>query len=472
MATNSSKTVTARRFDRGLLTPYRSIECASILIVLALACAAFPLIGSVSLYAAPFQLWSETSYRILESLTFTLPLTAAASSALAVKLFVKSSFTVDQTPRWSGFRQAMVAITVLSTVAVLSYFAGHAPLMAMTVVSATWGHVSLASVLTAIAALSFAVVLSVTLALLMRSYWSILVSTVAVFVFSVVVSLARRVVLSLDLSPTLYSGWWAVSPGNGVSPLPGQVGDPLTYWYRVAVIALFIAVLVPLLKEASLRLRSRRRLAALNASFIVILIVAFVIPVSGIGRPPSPHSLPAGLHVWNLYSLDVPDFVKCKSSEGIEICVHPANEPELPRAVDSIRAIQDVDPALETLDMRIIDSNVLLDQIDLDLAPNEVAVRVWPGTGDAVGAALAESISGYSECDLGSDAHSVSFSVLYWLSLATASDPRIAEMQHGSTLDAETDQEFLDSYPDGHFSSIIRDHADELAACELTQDEI
>jgi hypothetical protein len=306
----------------------------------------------------------------------------------------------------------------------------------------------------------------------MRSYWSILVSTLVLFGFSAAVSLSRTVVSIFDLSPMLHSGWWAVSPGNGVRPLPGQVGDPLTYWYRMAIILLFIAVLVPLLKEASLRLRSRRRLAALNTSFIVVLIVAFVIPISGIGRPASPHSLPPGLHVWNLYSLDVPEFVKCQYSEGIEVCVHPANEPELPRAIDSIRAIQDVDPALETLDMRIIDSNVLLGQLGPGVEPNEVGVRLWPDTGDVVGAVLAEAISGYGECDLGSDAHSVSWSVLYWLSLNTANDPRIAEIQHGTTLDGETDREFLDRYPDDYFSSIIRDHADELAACELTQDEI
>lgn len=472
MTTPSTTTSASRTLHQGLFTPYRSIECVSILIVLALACVAFPLAESFTLYSASYQLWSETSYRVLESLAFTLPLTAAASAAMAVKLFVKSSFVVDRTLRWSEFRQALVTITVLCAAAVLSYFAGHAPLLAMTVTNSTWGHLSLASVLTAIAALCFAVVLAVTIALLMRSYWSILVATLAVFVFSNIVSLARRLVVIFDLPDELFSGWWAVSPGQHPGPLPGQVGDPLTYWYRVAIIALFIAVLAPLLKEASLRLRSRRRLAVLNTSFIVILIVAFVIPLSGIGRPPSPQSIPQGLHVWHLYSLAVPDTVKCQSTGGIEICVHPANEPELPRAIDSIRAIQDVDPALETLDMRIIDANVLLGQLDPDFEPNEIGVRIWPDTGDLVGAALAEAISGNDECEPGSEAHSVSSSVFYWLSLNTENDPRITEMLQAGTLEGGTGQEFLDGYPDGYFPSIIRDHADELAACELTADDL
>lgn len=450
-------------------SPWPSSPLAAALPALVIAALAWT--GTRSLARERYGTWVQTSAQFHEALAFCGPVAAAAASFYGARLAVRGSvLSLPSSPR-VGWRTAVRHIGVLSMYCVLGYLVGLVPLVAFTADSASSGTFETWPAVTGIVALSLCVAAGYALGVTAKSTLFVPISALVTFLF-------------LQLPNYLSSAWAASIPLQAISPEPGQYENPPVVLYRLVFAAVAIAALIVV---AAVAVSGRGRYGR-----VLPIVIALIAPVLLLTAPLG--SAPA------LFALEEQSPRSCMTTpQDVEVCTHQAHIGDLEALAGNVDSVlQSYGPGAHTV--RYVYDRAL--EYSTPHAQNGI---VWvgisrgePNRGFGV-QDLAAALAGQSNCPMTVDeagrlSPQAAFAseLAFWLTLDSGPDA----WSVNALIHAESGEEEGPSLPvaeeatpngrpgfgmiDARLARMSRDeiqqfvadHADRIATCTVTFDDL
>jgi hypothetical protein len=416
----------------------------------------FPLVGCAvaiavaiatrPLYLTPYATWHSVSAAWHESLAIPAALGAGLSAWVAAGLIPRRSpLSLPCRPR-VGAAAVATHLSTLTAWALLGAVVGMAPLTAHAATTATWGQIRLLDVAVGLAGLALFIAVGF-------GVGSLVGSTKA----APLVSLTAFIAMNLPNDPTLRP-LALVQPVQQFTAPEGFVPNPAVAWFTVlASLAGIVAVLAT--SDAFLGGRRRRSYGhyALGLSPIILIAIAFA------WRP-------------ELYVHSGERHARvCRSVNGTTVCMHKAHSKSLPPVSRTVRALEEAGAA------------PLIDRVTGDA----LALRTPTGKGHRVisirltsSDPVAEQVAGLlsyvaqppvcfskSTGDAAIHAHDLGGLVRHRLLVDAGFAELADEVGTSASPSIVKKQQVLSGWSAQQFSTFVKDHAEDIAACQLNSED-
>ncbi|RLV54872.1 hypothetical protein D9V41_13700 [Aeromicrobium phragmitis] len=376
--------------------------------------------------------WVESSAAPRESLAVVaLPMTV--TSALLGHDLARRGTLLHAAAVGRRARQLAWHVAVLSVAALVGFVAGLTPLWWWTASSATWGAPSIADVLIAVAGIvALNTVMFVLGAMTTRVVWSLLVAVGG--------ALWLLLPIVVDRALSVVSPAWHWSSHPRFSP-------NLT----VATYFVLFAALVVTVAFVWHSRESNRAPRFVAAGGLVGALIMAAYPFAW--RP-------------HLYVHRVEAEPTCRVVDGVDICVHPANEKAIPVVGRRISA------ANEAFGVPLVESFLDYSAADvIEFRPGRVLSNIYPADlTEPLDAALVDQASGLLLC------HEPGTSDEENINVAQAISARLGEaLGIGHHYFSGTDRriaELVASFSDREFVQLLRENADQMWRCGLTREDL